>query len=100
MSIQDELLSSIETMIQNTVANYMPQSDYACVVKAIANGKYEVSINGGTYHVYNGVGINVKVGSAVWVHVPNQNFGQAFIIGSRGYNALVGTATTATVTTT
>lgn len=83
MSIQDALLSSIETMIKNTAADYIPQSDFACVVKAIVKGKYQVSINGADYLVTNGVGIVANPGSAVWVHVPNQNFGKAFIIGAQ-----------------
>ena len=83
MSIQDELLNTIETYVQKVLDKMNLTRVVSSVVTKIANGKYEVSIDGNKYMVKDTVGINPTVGMGVWVMIPETGIGQAFIVGKR-----------------
>lgn len=82
MNIQEEILKSIETMVEKTILKFQ-NPDVASVVTGIHNGKYQVSINGADYYVKDGVGISPGVGTAVWIHIPNGNLKNAYIAALR-----------------
>lgn len=85
MSIQDELIKTIELMIDKKISDRM-NLDVQSTVIDVKDGKYQIMLDGATYWVYDAVGCSPTVGSAVWVHTPNNrnNMTQAFIIGLRG----------------
>lgn len=83
MSIQDELLSMIETYVQKVLDKMTLTRVVPSVVTKIINGKYEVSIDGNNYMVKDAVGIEPTVGMGVWVMIPEGGIGQAFIVGKR-----------------
>lgn len=83
MSIQDELIRTIEMIVNRKIGNIAQSRDVATVVTGISNGKYKVTINGDDYWVKDGVNISPTIGMAVWVHVPNGKYTQAFIMAKR-----------------
>lgn len=82
MNIQEEILKSIELMLQKALEKHQT-SDVASVVTEIKNNKYKVTINGADYWVKDGVGIKPAVGTLVWIHVPNGQIGNAYISARR-----------------
>ena len=83
MSIQDEIIKTIETVVQNYMNTQKFSRDVATVVTAISDNKYKVKINNSEYWVKNGVGIELSVGSQVWVHIPNGKLKDMFIMAKR-----------------
>ena len=83
MSIQDELLSTIETYTQKVLNKMTLTRVVPSAVTKIVNGKCEVSIDGNNYMVKDAVGIEPTVGMGVWVMIPDMGIGQAFICGKR-----------------
>ena len=83
MSIQDELLNTIETFVDKTLSKKIFTRVIPSVVTGIENGKYKVGLDGNDYLVKDAVGINPTVGMGVWVMIPDVGIGQAFIVGKR-----------------
>ena len=83
MSIQDELLNTIETYVQKAINKQSPTRVMPSVVTGINSKKYKVNIDGKDYMIKDAVGINPTVGMGVWVMIPNVGIGQAFIVGKR-----------------
>ena len=83
MSIQDELLNTIETYVQKAINKQSPTRVIPSVVTGIANNKYKVNIDGNDYLIKDAVSINPTVGMGVWVMIPETGIGQAFIVGKR-----------------
>ena len=83
MSIQDELLSTIETYVQKVLDKMTLTRVVPSVVTGVENGKYKVNIDGNDYMIKDAVGINPTVGMGVWVMIPDMGIGQAFIVGKR-----------------
>ena len=83
MSIQDELLNTIETYVQKAINKQSPTRVIPSVVTGINSKKYKVNIDGKDYMIKDAVGINPTVGMGVWVMIPNVGIGQAFIVGKR-----------------
>lgn len=69
MSIQDELLKSIQIMIDEA-AKKVQSAEYASVVESVKNGKYTVSIDGYKYEVKDGINLQPTVGTPVWIKCP------------------------------
>lgn len=84
MSIQEELLKSIEIMVEEA-ARRVQVAEYASVVEAVNNGKYTVSIDGNRYEVKDGVNLQPTVGMPVWVKCPygKGNMSGAYIMARR-----------------
>ena len=83
MSIQDELLSTIETYVQKVLNKMALTRVIPSVVTGVENGKYKVNIDGNDYMIKDAVGINPTVGMGVWVMIPDMGIGHAFIVGKR-----------------
>ena len=83
MSIQDELLSTIETYVQKVLNKMSLTRVVPSVVTGVENGKYKVNIDGNDYMIKDAVGINPTAGMGVWVMIPDVGIGQAFICGKR-----------------
>ena len=83
MSIQDELLNTIETFVQKAIKKQSTNRVIPSVVTVVENGKYKVSLDGNDYMIKDAVGINPTVGMGVWVMIPDVGIGQAFICGKR-----------------
>ena len=80
-AIQDELIKTIQLLIDKSIGN-RTRSDVSTVILEISNGKYKVPIDGVEYWVKDGIGLNLSVGTHVWVHIPNGNptqMNQAYI---------------------
>ena len=83
MSIQDELLNTIETYVQKAINKQSPTRVIPSVVTGINSKKYKVNIDGNDYMIKDAVGINPTVGMGEWVMIPESGIGQAFIVGKR-----------------
>ena len=83
MSIQDELLNTIETYVQKAINKQSPTRVIPSVVTGINSKKYKVNIDGNDYMIKDAVGINPTVGMGVWVMIPESGIGQSFIVGKR-----------------
>ena len=83
MTVKEEILQAIKTIIKKEIQKQSPTRVIPSVVTKIINGKYEVSIDGNNYMVKDAVGIEPTVGMGVWVMIPDMGIGQAFIVGKR-----------------
>ncbi len=82
MNIQEEIFRSIENLAAKN-ASFAPM-DYPTVIIGVeGKNKYKVKINGVERTVKDGIGLNPKVGNAVWVHAMNGDVGEMYIISRR-----------------
>ena len=83
MDIQDEIYQAIENIVSRCIAKQnLTQHVAGAVVRTPASEndkKYTVSVRGAEYKVKDGVNIQPSVGMAVWICVPNGNWGDAYI---------------------
>ena len=84
MDIQNEIIKSIEVMIDKSLERYDATTTKAGVVQSINNDRYLVVIDGVEYNVYDAVGCDPGIGKGVWVQIPNGRVTDAFITGLRG----------------
>lgn len=70
-------------MIQKNQTNHSQSRDIASVITDISNDKFEVQIDHDIYWVKNGVGITLSVGDPVWIHIPNGNMNDMFIMAKK-----------------
>lgn len=70
-------------MIQKNQTNHSQSRDIASVITDISNDKFEVQIDHDIYWVKNGVGITLNVGDPVWIHIPNGNMNDMFIMAKK-----------------
>lgn len=79
MNIQNEIIKTIELIVQKTVENQQ-NLDVSSVVIDINENKAIVVVDGNTYEVNNTLGL--KKGDNVWLHIPNsrKNINQMFMI--------------------
>ncbi len=83
MQIQEEFLRTIESILKENVNSHSQSHDTSSIVTNIDHDKYEVQIDGNYYWVKNGVGVNLNVGDHVWVHIPNGNMNEMFIMAKK-----------------
>lgn len=83
MDIQEEIIKSIELIVQKTVDRSNTSCDIPSVVKEISGNKYRVSVNGSDMWVKCGTNLTLSVGTTVWVHIPNGNIRKGFILAYR-----------------
>lgn len=69
MTIKEEIKQAIRTIIIREIKNLKISKDVISVVTAINGDKYKVNIDGADYWVKDGIGLNLTVGTAVWVRV-------------------------------
>lgn len=85
MDIQDEIISAMNTLIQKSLEKQNMCTTLPSVVHDISGNKYKVKISGSDFWVKSGTNITLKIGTPVWVHLPDGlNYPQkAFIMGYR-----------------
>ena len=83
MTVKEEILQAIKTIIKKEIQKQSPTRVIPSVVTGVENGKYKVNIDGNDYMIKDAVGINPTVGMGVWVMIPDMGIGQAFIVGKR-----------------
>lgn len=82
MDIQEEIFRSIESLSGKNKSS--APLDIPTIITGIEGGnKYKVKINGMDKTAKDGIGLDLKVGSAVWCHAMNGNIGQLYIICRR-----------------
>ena len=83
MTVKEEILQAIKTIIKKEIQKQSPTRVIPSVVTGVENGKYKVNIDGNNYMIKDAVGINPTAGMGVWVMIPDMGIGHAFIIGKR-----------------
>ena len=69
MSIQDEIINTAETVVKKYLDNLKISRDVPSVVTAISNNKYKVEFDGETHWLKDGIGLNLTVGTQVWIRI-------------------------------
>lgn len=69
MSIQEEIIKTVETIVQKYLGRLNMSRDVVSVVTAISGNKYKVNIDGTDYWVKDGIGLNLTVGTQVWIRI-------------------------------
>ena len=69
MSIQDEIINTAETVVKKYIGRLNISRDVISVVTAISNDKYKVIVDGTEHWLKDGIGLNLTVGTQVWVRV-------------------------------
>lgn len=69
MTIKDEIKQSIRTIVQKEIQKLNISRDVTAVVMEIKGNKYKVSIDGADYWLKDGIGLNLNVGTQVWVRI-------------------------------
>lgn len=84
MSIQQEVIHSIEIMVQEAISKLM-NTEVASVVEEIRGNDYIISIDGNRFSVKDGINLKPKVGTPVWIKCPNGkgNMTGAYIMAKR-----------------
>ena len=77
MNIQNEIIKTIELIVQKAVENQQ-NLDVSSVVVGIKGNKAKVIVDGAEYWVNNTLGL--AIGDNVWLHIPNsrKNMKQMF----------------------
>ncbi len=81
MDIKQEIIATIELLIDKKISS--APSDIPAVVLGVRRDKYHVNINGVDYYLKDGVNLNPKIGTAVWIHCPNGKLNAAYIAAKR-----------------
>ena len=69
MSIQDEIIKTVETVVKKYLDNLQISRDVPSVVTAISNDKYKIEFDGETHWLKDGIGLNLTVGTQVWIRI-------------------------------
>ena len=83
MTIKEEIKQAIRTIVIREINKLKISKDVVSVVTAINGDKYKVNVNGSDYWVKDGIGLNLTVGTAVWVRIPNGNTNDIFIMSKK-----------------
>lgn len=83
MSISDEILKSIQIMIDKKLENYKSDHTFKSVIKSVASKGYAIMDESGTDRIVKCAvpGAELKVGVAVWVKIPCGNLNEMHICG-------------------
>lgn len=80
MTIKEEIKQAIRTIVVREIKNLKISKDVVSVVTAINGDMCKVNIQGADYWVKDGIGLNLTVGTAVWVRIPNGDINNMFIM--------------------
>ena len=69
MSIQDEIINTVETVVKKYISKIDVSRDVPSVVTAISNDKYKIEFDGETHWLKDGIGLNLTVGTQVWIRI-------------------------------
>lgn len=82
----DEIYKTVEVIVQKYLEKAKMSQQVAGVVLGTSgkdDGKYIVSVKNGKYLMKDGVGINPKPNTSVWVCVPNGDWNSAYICAKK-----------------
>lgn len=80
MNVQEEIFRTIENL---TKSGSSAPLDYPTVIYGVEKDRYKVKINGIERSAKDGIGLDLKVGEAVWCHAMNGNISQLYIMCRR-----------------
>ncbi len=86
MSVQEEIISTIETMVTNYLDKHHKTSQTKIVSSVIADvnhNRYKINLNGSDYWIKNGTDAVLYTGTPVWVLIPNGVIGDMFIMAKK-----------------
>lgn len=69
MSIQDEIIKTVEMVVKKYISKIDVSRDVVSVVTAISNNKYKVTVDGVDHWLKDGIGLNLTVGTQVWIRI-------------------------------
>lgn len=69
MSIQEEIIETVETVVKKYIGRLNISRDVISVVTAISNDKYKVIVDGTEHWLKDGIGLNLTVGTQVWIRI-------------------------------
>ena len=69
MSIQEEIIETVEMVVKKYVGRLNISRDVISVVTAISNDKYKVIVDGTEHWLKDGIGLNLTVGTQVWIRI-------------------------------
>lgn len=69
MTIKEEIKESIKTIVGKEIQKLNISRDVVSVVIGIKGDKYKVNIDGTDYWLKDGIGLNLSVGTQVWVRI-------------------------------
>ena len=83
MSIKEQILKSIETILDAKLRRYNADKTLLSVVVSVENNdKYVVLLDGSKYTVKCSLpNADLRVGQSVWIKIPNGNFNSKHICG-------------------
>ena len=84
MDILQEIYQTVDNIVQRRMEQSGLNNQIQAIVLGSSNGKYTISVNGAKYSVRDGVGINPKPNTPVWVCVPNNDWNKAYICAGKG----------------
>ncbi|MBO5146845.1 MAG: hypothetical protein J6C19_15180 [Lachnospiraceae bacterium] len=67
MSIKEEILQAIKTLVKKEIQKQSQSRDVVIVVTGIKGDK--ITIDGAEYWLKDGIGLNLAVGTQVWVRI-------------------------------
>ena len=83
MDIQNEIIRTIELMVDKIFEKKKVCRTIPSVIQEVDGDLYKVRINGGDFWLKSGTNLTLAKGKAVWVHIPDSNITNAFIIAYR-----------------
>lgn len=86
-AVSEKLLDTMDYIVSRQTKDLRNNFVRAAVTGVSSDGSFIVSINGAEYKVKSGTGMTYTVGDQVMVHIPNQDYAEAYIIASPGVNA-------------
>lgn len=84
MTIKDEIIKTIEIMVNKEIKKIKADKTYPSIIASVENGKYVVTLNGSEHKVKCAIpNVELKSGQQVWVTVPCGDLKGMFISGVR-----------------
>ena len=84
MTIKDEIIKTIEIMVNKEIKKIKADKTYPSVITSVENGKYVISLNGSNYKIKCAIpNVELKTGQQIWVTVPCGDLKGMFICGVR-----------------
>ena len=80
MSIQEEIIETVEMVVKKYVGRLNISRDVISVVTAISNDKYKVIVDGTEHWLKDGIGLNLTVGTQVWIRIVGK---EMYIVSKR-----------------
>lgn len=69
MTVKDEIKQAINTIVKKEIQKLNISRDVTSVVMDVKGDKYKVSIDGTDYWLKDGIGLDLTVGTQVWVRI-------------------------------